>query len=87
MSRAHSRRSARPDTAALTHEKLRNSLGTFEQPAYSPDLSPCDYHMFEPLREELGRTRSDDDGQVEQYVPFYDEGFRSCQFGGKHAYL
>jgi len=27
-----------------------------EHPPYSPDLSPCDYHMFGPLKEALGGT-------------------------------
>jgi hypothetical protein len=39
-----------------------------EQPPYSPDLSPCDYHMFGPLKEALGGQRFDDDEQVENFV-------------------
>lgn len=26
-----------------------------EQPSYSPNLSPCDYQIFDPLKEKLGR--------------------------------
>lgn len=60
---------ARPHTAALTREKLEQ-LGweTLDHPPYSPDLSPCDFHMFGPLKEALGGQRFDSDAEVEAYV-------------------
>jgi hypothetical protein len=39
-----------------------------EHPLYSPELSPCDCHMFGPLKEALGGQRFDDDRQVENFV-------------------
>ena len=46
---------ARPHSTALTQEKLAQMYWTAqEHPLYSPDLSPCDYHMFGPLKEALG---------------------------------
>ncbi|EFN74649.1 Histone-lysine N-methyltransferase SETMAR, partial [Camponotus floridanus] len=75
---------ARPHTAALTREKLNKIYwSTLEHPPYSPDLSPCDYHMFGPLKEELGGHRFDDDEGVETFVrnwlqtrpdSFFDDG-------------
>jgi len=50
---------ARPHSAALTQEKLAQMYWTvLEHPPYSPDLSPCDYHMFGPLKEALGGSVS-----------------------------
>jgi len=40
---------------ALTKEKLAQLyLTALQHPPYNPDLSPCDYHMFGPLKEALG---------------------------------
>lgn len=56
-----------------------------EHPAYSPDLSPCDYHLFGPLKEALGGQRFDSDRAVETFVlqwlrdrpkSFYDNGIK-----------
>lgn len=60
---------ARPHTAALTRENLEQ-LGweVLEHPPYSPDLSPCDFHVFAPLKEALGGQRFDSDAEVEAYV-------------------
>jgi len=77
---------ARPHSAALTQEKLSQMYWTvLEHPPYSPNLSPCDYHMFGPLKEALGGQRFDDDEQVENFVrkwlqtrppSFYDAGIK-----------
>lgn len=49
-------------TAALTQETVAEMHLTFlEHPVYIPDLSPCNYHMFDPLKE----TRFDLDDEVE----------------------
>jgi hypothetical protein len=40
---------------AVTEEKLAQLYwSALQHPPYSPDLSPCDYHMFGPLKEALG---------------------------------
>ena len=60
---------ARPHSAALTEEKLAQLYWTaLRHPPYSPDLSPCNYNMFGPLKEALGGQRFDDDEQVENFV-------------------
>jgi len=77
---------ARPHSAALTKEKLAQMYWTaLEHPPYSPDLSPCDYHMFGHLKEALGGQHFNDDKQVENFVrkwlqthpaTFYDAGIK-----------
>ncbi len=77
---------ARPHTARLTTETL-DELGweTLEHPPYSPDLSPCDYFLFGPLKEALGGHRFESNDDVEQFVRewllskpknFYEKGIR-----------
>ena len=76
---------ARPHCAALTQEKLAKMYWTaLEHPPYSPDLSPCNYHMFGPLKEALGGQHFDDE-RVENFVrkciqtrpaSFYDAGLK-----------
>ena len=75
---------ARPHSAALTKEKLAQMYWTaLEHQLYSPDISPCDYHMFGPLKEALGVQRFGNDEQVKNFVlkwlqtrppPFYNAG-------------
>ena len=66
----------------------QKSLKNTEHPPYSPDLSPCDYHMFGPLREEMGGHHFDDDDVVETFVnnwlqtrtdSFYDDRINSVE--------
>jgi len=46
---------ARPHSTALTQKTLAQMYWTaLEHLPYSPDLSPCNYHMFGPLKEKLG---------------------------------
>ena len=60
---------ARPHSAPLTQEKLSHMYWTaLEHPPYSLDLSPCNCHMFGPLKEALGGQRFDDDKQVKNFV-------------------
>jgi len=60
---------ARPHSTTLTQENLAQIYWTaLEHPLYSPDLSLCDYHMFEPLKEALGGQRFDDDEQVKNFL-------------------
>jgi hypothetical protein len=69
-----------PHTAALTQLKLEQ-LGrkTHEH----PDISPCNFHVFSPLKEALGDQRFNDDAGVEAYerswlqtrpTSFYQDG-------------
>lgn len=60
---------ARPHTANLTKEKLENMhWETLDHPPYSPDLSPCDYFLFAPLKESLGGERFANNEDVENRV-------------------
>lgn len=60
---------ARPHTAAVTQAKLMEIYWeTLEHPPYSPDLSPCDFHMFGPLKDALGGKRFENNEQVETFV-------------------
>jgi len=78
--------SARPHTAVLTRDKLKEfHWETLEQPPYSPDLFPSDYHLFGPLKEALGGHRFQSDDGVEEFVrnwavtrppTFYEEGIQ-----------
>jgi hypothetical protein len=46
---------ARTHSAALTRETLAQMYWTaIEHPSYSPDLSPCDHHMFGLLKDTPG---------------------------------
>jgi hypothetical protein len=37
-----------------------------EHPAYSPDVFPCNFHIFGPLNQELKGRRFQSDAQVKQ---------------------
>lgn len=77
---------ARPHTAAATQQKLvEMNWKTLDHPPYSPDLSPCDFHMFGPLKEALGGKRFETNDQVETFVrnwldtrptSFYENGMK-----------
>ena len=65
-----------------------------ELPQYSPDLSPCDYHMFGPLKAALGGEHFDNDEQVENFVrkwlqmrpaSLYDAGIKNSESAGKNT--
>ena len=55
-----------------------------DQPPYSPDLAPSDFHLFLHLKKFLGGKRFDDDDLKDavqkwltsQAAPFYDEGIQ-----------
>ena len=86
---------ARPHTAALTQAKLHQMhWATIEHPPYSPYLSPCDYHLFGPLKEGLGGQRFEDNEACMQFVrnwlsdlprSFFDNGIKNYQNSGKNA--
>lgn len=59
----------RPHTTALRTQKLAEMhWTTLNYPPYSPDISPCDFHMSGFLKEALGGERFANDQQVEQFV-------------------
>jgi len=86
---------ARPHSTTLTQEKLAQMYwAALEHPPYSPDLSPCNYHMFGPLKEVLEGQCFDDDEQVKNFVrkwlqtrppSFYNAGIKNSQSAGKNA--
>lgn len=60
---------ARPHVARLTQgtiEQLRWEV--LPHPPYSPDLSPCDYHLFGPLKEALGGKKFKSNEEVMEAV-------------------
>lgn len=60
---------ARLHTAALTMSNLEEMHWTqLEHPPYSPDLLPCDFHLFGPLKKALGGQQFEDDKGVEEYA-------------------
>jgi len=60
---------ARPHTASQTIETI-NHLGfeVLEHPAYSPDLTPSDCHLFGPLKNALRGRRFSTDKEVQEAV-------------------
>jgi histone-lysine N-methyltransferase SETMAR len=63
---------ARPHAVHATRDTLRRfGWGVLDHPPYSPDLSPCDYHVFGPLKKTLkGRWFNSDEAvheAVEQW--------------------
>ena len=50
------------------HSYRNSKWEVLGQPPYSPDLSPCDYAIFCPLKKALRGKRSTSDDDVEQYV-------------------
>ena len=54
----------------MTDENIRAQFHweKLEHPPYSADLSPCDFHLFGPLKEALGGQHFENDNEVEQFV-------------------
>ncbi|GBO36760.1 hypothetical protein AVEN_104908-1 [Araneus ventricosus] len=63
---------------ALTTQGLLRSFGweVWQQLPYSPDLSPCDFHVFGKIKEHLGGRQLSNDDQVQTAVLSYlqDQG-------------
>ena len=56
--------------ANLSSKKQERMFWTpLEHPPYSPDLSPCDYHMFGSLKESLEVQRFYSNDGVKVFVP------------------
>jgi histone-lysine N-methyltransferase SETMAR len=64
---------ARPHAAHATRDTLgRFGWGVLDHSPYSPDLSPCDYHVFGPLKKTLkGRQFNSDEAVLEAVVQWF----------------
>lgn len=77
---------ARPHVAKIVQEALAwKKWEILQHPAYSPDLSPCDFHLFGPLKKALKGQRFHTDADVmnavntwfsEQPQSFFADGIR-----------
>ena len=66
-----------PHMAAAPQELLQKSnWGVWPHPPYSPDLAPCDYHLFPKLKKEIGDRRFQNDEEVEEAVEIYFTAFK-----------
>ena len=84
--RARSADNARPHVAKIVQETLaKKNWEVLHHPAYSPDLSPCDFHLFGPLKKALKGQRFNSDADVktavttwfsEQPRTFFSDGIR-----------
>ena len=60
---------ARPHTVNLVRDKLeRSGWETVQHPPYSPDLSPCDFHVFGDLKKDIRGRRFHPDEEVQEWV-------------------
>ncbi|GBM61069.1 Mariner Mos1 transposase [Araneus ventricosus] len=60
---------ARPHTANAVKTTLQQfRWETLEHPPYSPDLSPCDFHIFGPLKQAIRGHRFTTDDEVCDWV-------------------
>ena len=67
ISRLHD--NARPHPAILARDKLqRFGWETLQHPLYSPDLSPCHFHIFGDLKKDNRGTRFHSDEEVQEWV-------------------
>lgn len=48
--------------------KLSKCMYVWPHPPYSPDLSPCDYHLCGPLKQDLGVKHFTADEEVQAAV-------------------
>jgi len=77
---------ARPHSAAQTQDLITSfKWEQKDNPPYSPDLGPSDYHLFLHLKNFLGGQRFDDDDElkdavqkwlISQAAVFYEEGIQ-----------
>jgi histone-lysine N-methyltransferase SETMAR len=59
----------RSHTAQLTTNVLEKMhWEVLPHPPYSPDLSPCDFYLFEPLKEALSDSQFQDDDGVAEFA-------------------
>jgi transposase len=66
---------ARPHTATSTRALLADfAWDVFFHPPYSPDLAPCDFHLFTHLKQFLGGTHIGSDEEVKKIVKDWVKG-------------
>ncbi|XP_042904384.1 histone-lysine N-methyltransferase SETMAR-like [Parasteatoda tepidariorum] len=60
---------ARPHVSRVTHmERAKFEWETLNHPPYSPDMSPCYFHVFGPLKKHLKGKRFNSDGVLKDAV-------------------
>ena len=57
-----------PHTANVVRDKQRFGWETLQHPPYSPDLSPCDFHVFGNLKKDICRCWFHSDKAVQEWV-------------------
>ncbi|KAG8234562.1 hypothetical protein J437_LFUL014491 [Ladona fulva] len=66
---------AHSHTANLMRDKLqRFSCKTLQHPLYSPDHSPCDFHIFGDLKKDIRGRRFHSDEEVQEWVRLWIRG-------------
>ena len=72
---------ATPHSANVT-KALLDTFGwdVWEHPPYSPDLAPCDFHVFGPLKNKLAEQRYSTDEEVQAAVKEW------CAGGGREFF-
>ena len=66
---------ATPCTAAATWELLQKfNWQVWSHFPYSPDLAPCDYHLFPKLKKEIEDRRFQNDEEVKEIVENFING-------------
>ena len=59
----------RPHTANVVRNKLqRFGWETLKNPSYSPDLFPCDFHIFGDLKKDIRGLRFHSEEEVQEWV-------------------
>ena len=70
---------ARPHVARQTIAHLDQfGWDIISHPPYSPDLAPCDYHLFPKLKEHLAGRRFSNDDDVKVAVQRFNNTAASC---------
>jgi histone-lysine N-methyltransferase SETMAR len=65
-------------TARVTAKKIMDlHLECIPHPAYSPDLTPSDYHVFGPLKEALSGKKFSTDDEIKEAVHRWLQSQRS----------
>ena len=60
---------ARPHVSTVTRSVLdKFKWEQLEHPPYSPDMSPCDFHLFSPLKKFLKGKRFNSDDELKDTV-------------------
>ena len=61
-----------PHTANLVRDKLQIfGWETLQHPPYSPEFSPCDFHIFSNLKKDISGHRFHLDEEVQEWVKLW----------------